>query len=126
MIIAAALLLALQSSGRLQGPPPPVMMSGEQERSFLARLPSIKIDGRRFRVFAIVGTGAREVLDRAATKLSAEGWKCDVAINHSGTIQLAAFGENQTLADVQKLAKRFAAHEFGTIEAKPLLFPEQN
>lgn len=123
-MIIPSILLALQTVAGSADAPPPVTMSPEAEGRFLDALPLIEVEGRRFRIFAIQGLGDRAVLERAAQKLKSEGWDCNVAVDRTGNLQLAVFAENRTLQDIQGLASRFSAHEFGAIEAKPMLFPD--
>jgi hypothetical protein len=124
MIISSTLLALQALAGSAASPPPVVVMSPEDERRFLDELPLIEIEGRGFRIFAIQGVGDREVLELAAQRLKSEGWDCNVAVDRTGTLQLAVFAKNRALLDIQRLASRFSAHEFGAIEAKPMLLPD--
>lgn len=124
MIVAAALLFVAEAAGAAGPSPPPPLLSPDQERDFLSRLPRVDVDGRACRLFAIQAFGLREVLDRAAARLSAEGWDCNVATDRDGRAQLGVFAQDRTLAQVQQLARRFAAQEFGKMDAKPMLFPD--
>jgi hypothetical protein len=124
-LIIPPFLLALQTVAGSAAPPPPVVvMSPEDERKFLDALPLVEIEGRGFRIFAIQGVGDRAILEQAAQKLKSEGWDCSVAVDQTGTLQLAVFAKDRTLQDIQRLASRFSVREFGAIEAKPMLFPD--
>jgi len=125
MILAAAFLLALQAKPAAPAPPPPpVLMTPGGAQAFLGTLPRIVVDGRGYRIFALQATGPRALLDAAAAKLKGEGWACDVLTDRFGTLQLGVYGEKHSLAEMQTLAARFVAGEFGAVEAKPMLFAE--
>ncbi len=104
--------------------PPAPVATPAQAHQWLSVFPAISKAGQVYRVLSVRAKGERTLLDAAAAKLATEGWPTNVAPDHTGTVYLDISPKSKQLDDVSRLMQRFAAGEFGAIQAGPLTLPD--